>query len=68
MAKPRPSFLKRQKEQQRQAKAAAKREARFARKHARETTDPDALETGPEAQELDDFEPEASSEPSEPGV
>jgi len=33
----RPSYLKRQKEQQRLARAAEKREARRARKHSKET-------------------------------
>ncbi len=49
----RPSFLKRQKEQARLARAAEKREARLARRHAKanglappEGTDPD-LEPGP---------------------
>ena len=54
----RPSYLKRQKEQQRLARAAQKREARRARKHSRETEieDPETgdpvvneAETGEEA-------------------
>ncbi len=67
MAKPRPSFLKRQKEQQRQARAAAKREARRARKNARETVDPDALESGPEAQDLSEVEEGSAPDALDPG-
>jgi hypothetical protein len=55
----RPSFLKRQKEQQRLARAAEKREARRARKHSKGMgiVDPEALEP------LDG--PQATDEPAE---
>lgn len=39
-----PSFLKRQKEQQRAAKAAQKREARLARKHSKTSLAPEEME------------------------
>jgi hypothetical protein len=39
-----PSYLKRQKEQQRAAKAAQKREARLARKHSKTSTAPEEME------------------------
>ena len=55
MATKRPSFLKRQKEQKRNARALAKREARREKKEAREaggaiTPVPDDQENGPENQ------------------
>jgi hypothetical protein len=39
-----PSYLKRQKEQQRAAKAAQKREARLARKHSKTSVAPEEME------------------------
>ena len=48
----RPSFLKRQKEQKRKAKAAGKREAREARKQARADGE---IEGGPEFGSLEDL-------------
>jgi hypothetical protein len=52
----RPSYLKRQKEQQRVARAAEKREARRARKHAKNevSDEPEAGGETPETETLDE--------------
>jgi hypothetical protein len=68
----RPSFLKRQKEQARLARAAEKREARLARKHAKanrpEGVDPEMLDDDLMGVTDDDAigEGEESDEPGEP--
>ena len=69
----RPSFLKRQKEQKRKAKASEKREARAARKQAKSEGE---IEGGPEFGSLQDLlglpteeaegEAESTDEPGEP--
>ena len=58
MPRTRPSFLKRQKEQQRKAKAEQKRDARRARKRGATLAD---NETGPEA----DLTPPVGENPTE---
>lgn len=53
MAVKRPSFLKRQKEQQRVARAAEKREARRAKKHAARTGAEESDTQDPTAEEME---------------
>jgi hypothetical protein len=61
-AKPRPSFLKRQKEQKRNEKAAAKRELRERKKQARIDggADPEVDMPGDEFADIADIVPEAN--------
>ena len=62
----RPSFLKRQKEQQRVARANEKREARRAKKHAARTGVEDADTQGPPAEEMETDQTGGTEEPESP--
>ncbi len=60
----RPSFLKKQKEEQRRARANRKREERRARKHATQLGEPDptALDGAPEPGDLDALDETSTDE------
>ena len=61
----RPSFLTKQKEQQRRAKATEKREARRARRKARTTTTETGSESGPAAETDSESGPAEARSPVE---
>jgi len=59
----RPSFLKRQKEHQRLARAAEKREAKRAKKHAARTGAEESDTQGPPAEEMETDQTAGMEEP-----